>query len=212
VSADAGTPNQTLQQTAGHVGFLGFVAHSAPAAAELGRSAAEGGGGATVAEPTQINLSRALKLKNRVVHRLSQLDTQIATYNSVIEDNQEYDVRQLYKARMVLAEQLVKLKVAINAANQPIQGLIFELAECKALVAMLGKVNTKHGPSVEGFTGAKTNYVAQFRKPDIDKEVRRVEKEIDRIQDELDRFNHRTLIAVDASLLADSDPPPDAIR
>jgi hypothetical protein len=39
VSADAGTPNQTLQQTAGHVGFLGFVAHSAPAAAELGRSA-----------------------------------------------------------------------------------------------------------------------------------------------------------------------------
>jgi len=165
-----------------------------------------------VAETTQINLSRALKLKNRVVHRLSQLDTQITTYNSTIEDNQEYDVRQLYKARMVLAEKLVALKVAINAANQPIQNLIFELAECKALVAMLGKVNTKHGPSVEGFTGAKTNYVAQFRKPDIDREVRRVEKEIDRIQDELDRFNHRTLIAVDASLLADSEPPPDAGR
>ncbi|QJW93774.1 hypothetical protein [Frigoriglobus tundricola] len=165
-----------------------------------------------MAEPTQINLSRALKLKNRVVHRLSQFDTQIATYNSVIEDNQEYDVRQLYKARMVLAEQLVKLKVAINAANQPIQGLIFELAECKALVAMLGKVNTRHGPSVEGFSGARTNYVAQFRKPDIDTEVRRVEKEIDRLQDELDRFNHRTLIAVDASLLAEPDPPPDATR
>jgi uncharacterized protein YdcH (DUF465 family) len=164
-----------------------------------------------VAETTQINLSRALKLRNRIVHRLSQLDTQITTYNSVIEDNQEYDVRQLYKQRMGLAEQLVKLKVAVNAANQPIQHLIFELAECKALVAMLGKVNTKHGPSVEGFTGAKTNYVAQFRKPDIDKEVRRVEKEIDRIQDELDRFNHRTLIAVDASLLAGSEPP-HAIR
>jgi hypothetical protein len=165
-----------------------------------------------VAETTQINLSRALKLKNRVVHRLSQLDAQITTYNSAIEDNQEYDVRQLYKARMVLAEQLVKLKVAVNAANQPIQGLIFELAECKALAAMLGKVNTKHGPSVEGFTGARTNYVAQFRKPDIDREVRRVEKEIDRIQDELDRFNHRTLIAVDASLLADAEPPSDALR
>ena len=49
-----------------------------------------------------------LKLKNRVVHRLSQLDTQITTCNSVIEDNQEYDVRQLYKARLLLAEQLVK--------------------------------------------------------------------------------------------------------
>ena len=61
-----------------------------------------------MAETTQINLSRALKLKNRVVHRLSQLDTQITTCNSVIEDNQEYDVRQLYKARLLLAEQLVK--------------------------------------------------------------------------------------------------------
>jgi predicted nucleic acid-binding Zn-ribbon protein len=165
-----------------------------------------------MAELTQINLSRALKLKNGVVHRLSQLDTQITTYNSVIEDNQEYDVRQLYKARMVLAEQLVKLKVAINAANQPVQGLFFELAECKAQVAMLGKVNTKHGPSVEGFTGARTNYVAQFRKPDIDREVRRVEQEIDRLQDELDQFNHRTMIAVDVSLLAESEPPSGAIR
>ena len=34
-------PNQALQQTAGCDGFLGFIAHSAPAAAELGRSAAE---------------------------------------------------------------------------------------------------------------------------------------------------------------------------
>ncbi|VTS06086.1 hypothetical protein [Tuwongella immobilis] len=165
-----------------------------------------------MAEMTQINLSRALKLKNRVVHRLSQLDMQIITYNSDIEDNQEYDVRLLYKQRMVLAEQLVQLKVALNAANKPIQGLIFELAECKALVAMLGKVNTKHGPSIEGFSGVRTNYVAQFRKPDIDREVRRVEQEIDRIQDELDQFNYRTMIAVDASLLADSDLPPDAIR
>jgi hypothetical protein len=35
------TPNQAMQQTAGHVGFQGFVAHSAPAAAELGRKAVE---------------------------------------------------------------------------------------------------------------------------------------------------------------------------
>lgn len=165
-----------------------------------------------MAETTPISLSRALKLKNRVVHRLSQLDALITTYNSTIEDNQEYDVRRLYTARMALAEQLVRLKVAINAANQPVQHLIFELAGCKALVAMLGRVNTKHGPSVEGFAGARTNYVAQFRKPDVDREVRRVEQEIDRIQDELDRFNHRTLIAVDASLLADAEPPADAVR
>jgi hypothetical protein len=157
-----------------------------------------------VAETSQINLSRALKLKSRVSHRLSQLDTLITTYNSSIEDNQEYDVRKLYKERLRLAEQVVKLKVAINAASQPVQGLIYELAACKTLVAMLGKVNTKHGPSVEGLTGAATNYVAQFRKPDIDREVRRVEQEMDRLEDELDGFYHVTLIAVDASLMATS--------
>ncbi len=161
-------------------------------------------------DQVKINLSRALKLKNRVVNRVSQLDNLIISYNSVIEENQEYNVRQLFKSRLVLAEQLVRLKAAISDANQPIQKLIFELAECKALVAMLGKVNTKHGPSVEGFTGSKTNYVAQFRKPDIDREVRKIEKEIDRIQDELDGYNHRTMIAVDASLMADAEPPSDA--
>jgi hypothetical protein len=162
-----------------------------------------------MAETTQINLSRALKLKNRVVHRVSQLDTLITTYNSTVEGGEEYDVRQLYRARVVLAEQLVRLKTAINSANQPIQGPIFELAECKALIGMLGRVTTKHGPTVEGYSGVKTNYIAQFRKPDVDREVRRVEREIDRLQDELDRFNHNTLITVDASLLADSDLPPD---
>src|SRR5258708_3092722 len=101
-------------------------------------------------ETTQINLSRALKLKNRVVHRPAQPDTLVTTYNSTVEDNQDYDVRELYKDRMVLASALVQLKVAINAANQPVQYLIFELAECKSLVAMLNKVNTRHGSTVEG--------------------------------------------------------------
>jgi hypothetical protein len=113
---------------------------------------------------------------------------------------------------MLLAEQLVRLKVAINATNQPVQHLIFELAECKALLAMLGKVDTKHGPSAEGYSATIINYVAQLRKPDIDREVRRIEQEIDRIQDELDRFNHRTMITVAASLLADGEPPSIARR
>ena len=106
---------------------------------------------------------------------------------------------------MILAEKLVQLKVAISSTNRPIQGLIFESAECKSLVAMLGRIDTKHGSTAEGYAGTRTNYVAQFRKQGIDREVRRIEKEIDRIQVELDRFNHSTLVAVDASLLAESE-------
>ena len=53
-----------------------------------------------MAETTSISLARALKLKNRVVHRLSQLDGQIVAYNSALEVHHEYDVRVLYKASM----------------------------------------------------------------------------------------------------------------
>ncbi|MEW4571492.1 hypothetical protein AB1L88_26760 [Tautonia sp. JC769] len=160
---------------------------------------------------TQINLSRALKLKNRVVHRLSQLDTLIITYNSTQEDNQEYDTRELYKARTHLAGFLVELKTAINAANQPVQKVIFELAECKSLIAMLNKVDTKHGPHLEGFSSVRINYVAQLRKAELDREVKRVEREIDRLQDELDRFNYKTLITIDRSAFADEEPGPSAL-
>ncbi len=159
-------------------------------------------------EMMQVNLSRALKLKNRVVHRLAQLDALIATYNSTAEDNQEYDVRELYKLRTDLAAKLVQLKVAVNAANQPIQHLIFQLAEYKSLVAMLNKINTRHGATVEGYSGVRISYVAQLRKPDVDREVRRVEQEIDRIQDELDQFNHKTPIQIDKTLLMDEEPEP----
>lgn len=157
-------------------------------------------------EMDQISLSRALKLKNRVVHRLSQLDTLIVTYNSTPEDNQEYDARDLYKARTALTAFLVELKTAINAANQPIQKFIFELAELKSLIVMLNKVDTKHGPTLEGYSGARITYVAQMRKREVDREIKRVEQEIDRLQDELDRFNYKTLINIDRSAFTDEEP------
>lgn len=159
-------------------------------------------------DTTQINLSRALKLKNRVVHRLGQLDNLITRYNSAPEDNQEYDVRELYEARASLAGRLVELKAAISRANQPVQSLIFELAELKSLIAMLGRIDTKNGPVAEGYSATRVVYVAQFRRAEVDREIRRVEREIDRIQNELDQFNYRTLIAVDGSLLADEEPGP----
>jgi hypothetical protein len=163
-------------------------------------------------ETTPITLSRALKLKNRLVSRLAQLDTLIVTYNSTPEDNQEYDVKNLYKERMALAAQLVDFKALLSEANRPIQRLIFELAECKSVIAMWNKVNTKHGPTVEGYAGVRVTYTAQFRKPDVDRQVKRIEQEIDRIQDELDQFNHKTLVTVETSLLAAGEPRTDDER
>ena len=151
-------------------------------------------------ETTQVNLCRALKLKNRIASRLSRLDQKIIEHNSSIKDYSEYDVRSLYASRMRLAEQLVQLKVDISTANQPIQKQIFEVAECKSLCHTLTRINTRHGPYSSGYEAVQ-HFAAQFRKPDVDKEVRKVEKEIDRLQDELDQFNFATTISVPTMLL-----------
>jgi hypothetical protein len=160
---------------------------------------------------TDINLARALKLKNRMIHRLGQLDAILTTNNSTVEGSADYDVRRVYKARLIAAADLVALKVAITRANEPVQSLIFELAECKTLIALLNRLSTKHGVSFEGYSGARVNYVAQMRKPDVDREVVRVEREIDRIQTELDGYNYRTTIAVPEAWLAEGETDPEAI-
>lgn len=153
----------------------------------------------------QINLCRALKLKNRLASRLSRLDSLIVGHNSTVRDFSEFDVRQLYTRRMLLAEQLVELKVQISEANRPIQKQIFEAAECKSACTMLGRIDTKHGPHAEGFGQNLQEFAAQFRKTDINRETRKIENEIDRLQDELDQFNYQTKISVDEKLLEPDD-------
>src|SRR5262249_53235229 len=159
-------------------------------------------------ESIHVPLSRALKIKNRMAQRLGELDKLIVNYNSLPLGQLEYDVRQLLRERLDLSMYLVRSKAAIPQVNQPVQKTIFEMAECKALVAMLRRVSTRHGPVVEGYQSTRIDYAAQMRKPDIDREVRRVEKEIDRLQDVLDRFNYQTSVAIDPKLLAADEAEP----
>lgn len=149
---------------------------------------------------TTINISQALKLKKRLANQLSKLDSRICEFNSYASEAPDYDVKKLYAMRMVMAERLVELKVAISEANRPIQKSIFEVAECKALIGTLANLDTKHGPQAEGYSGAIQNYVAQFGKRDVDREVRKIEREIDRIQEELDQFNFKTKIEINEAI------------
>jgi len=161
-----------------------------------------------------VPICRALKLKNRMAQHLRELDELIVSYNSLPVGQVEYDVRQLLRQRLELAMRLVAVKTTISQANQPIQKTIFEMAECKSLVAMLKRVSTKHGPVVEGYQSVRLDYSAQLRKADVDREVRKVEKEIDRLQDELDRFNYQTSVAIERKLLEDfgAESAPDGNR
>ncbi len=163
-----------------------------------------------MAERTEITLARALKLKNRLAGRLAKLDGDFENYNSLPAGSDRPDLKALYAERARLAGQLVELKVALNAANQPVQRTIYELGEAKSLVALLSRTSTKHGKVVEGYHGTEVDYTAQFRKADVDREIRRLEVVIDRLQEQLDAFNHRTLLAIDADVLGaiEATPPP----
>jgi hypothetical protein len=161
-----------------------------------------------MAEQVEIPLARALKLKNRLAGRLAKMDSDFETYNSVPAGSDQLDMKALYADRSRLVALLIELKVAINAANHPVQRTIFELGELKSLVALLSKTSTHHGKKVEGYHGAEVEYVAQFRKIDVNREVRRLEVQIDRLQEQLDSFNHRTTIRLDPALLNEIEATP----
>ena len=151
-----------------------------------------------MAETTNINLAKALKLKNRLAGRITKLTQTIQTYNSTQEKAEQIDVRAAYAQRADLVQRLTDLKVAVSQANSPIQRDIFVLAELKAEIALLVALNTKHGTVIEGYPASgPVAYLAQFRKADVDAMTTELESRIDALQDKLDTFNATTSIAVD---------------
>ena len=155
-----------------------------------------------MAETATLTLAKALKLKNRMAGRIARLDEDLKNYNSVLAGSDRPDVARIYEERRALVAMLVELKTAINAANHSVQRVIYELGEFKSLTAILSGLNVKHGTVVEGYSGTQAQYVAGFKKWDVDRMVRQLETEIDRRQDQLDEFNHRTIISLDAAMIA----------
>ncbi len=145
-----------------------------------------------------ISLSKALKYKKRVEERISELSSEIADGNSILKESErESDISALLTERDNVVKHLVDLKVAIMAANQPIQRNILVLAELKGKIAVLKKMSTVHGPGERSWQDTnRDEYVAVLRKADVQKMVKEMEVRIDDIQDELDAFNATTKIKV----------------
>ena len=156
----------------------------------------------------EVSLAKALKIKNRVAGRIAQLSQDIKTYNSRQEGAEVIDVQRRYVERAELVARLVDLKTTINQANQPVQGVIYTLAERKALLSLLNEINTQHG-AVSQYHQVPVNFVAQIRKEQVDQERLRLEREVDSLQEELDRFNQLTTVLVDPDLLSEGVETPN---
>lgn len=151
-----------------------------------------------------VNLSKALKMKNRLAKQIAELQRKVTEQNSHLKGAvTDYDSRALYEELQQATSRLIDLKTAISLANVPIQSTIYRLAEYKGLVAFLKKVETKRGRQLgltsEYFVSSEVpqEYEAQITAVERDAEVERLEAEIDRLQDELDRFNATVVIEVE---------------
>lgn len=147
----------------------------------------------------QVLLAKALKVKNRQVQKVRELQQRINATNSYLEGSEpDFDANALYSELEREVERLWQLKAAINAANSPIQPVIYELAERKGLVTFLKSLNTQRGLQMLAYMATQPQeYVSQITARAAADKVAILEKEIDRLQDRLDEHNATTLVQIE---------------
>lgn len=157
-------------------------------------------------EQKSVSVAKALKLKNRLAGRLTKINADISSYNSVVLGREQPDVRDLFSTRVRLIKHLLDLKCAIHKANDAISDKLYLLQELKSNVSFLSALNTDDGDSGAAHYGteSKIYHTAVFKKPEVDKMVLELESEIDDIQDFIDAHNAKTRILVSDELMQDA--------
>lgn len=146
-----------------------------------------------------MTIKQALKKKNKLVQKLTDVSKKITTYNSYDNDSvRPYDVRQLVEEETNLLNELVDLKTKIHTANLPVYSKIFRLSELKSQVSKLksldcteGKSRDRWGRITEDNPTLKTVIINVVERDNM---VEAMENEIESIQDHLDMFNATTII------------------
>lgn len=146
----------------------------------------------------KMTLARALRYKKRVIENIRKLETDIQSANSIVEGEMpDTDVTLALKQRDGWVKHLVSLKLSLQKATEPIQRLVFELAETKSEIAMLQRINTTHGTVKARYGGEPSlKYEATIRKNDRDKLVKGLQDRIDQYQTKIDAHNATVEIEV----------------
>jgi uncharacterized small protein (DUF1192 family) len=148
-----------------------------------------------------ISLNKALKLKNRLVGKISNIEDLICAYNSVEAGAERFDTLLALALHKLLKGNLVELKSKITLANAPVQNTIYRITELKSDITLLEKVPSKQGTFSNYGSDEKVTYVAKLTKQELDQRIALLQKEIDDLQDKLDEYNGHTTIEVNEGLL-----------
>ena len=140
-----------------------------------------------------MNITKALKLKKKLIKKAESAYSRFSKYNSVdVAAETPYDAMAAYQEWIDLTNQIIDLKTKIHLANAPVYGKIFRMSELKSLISQLKRVSTTSG-KVRGY-GEETIMTAAMTLVQRDELVNQFEMEIDTLQDELETHNALTKI------------------
>ena len=150
-----------------------------------------------------INISKALKEKNRIAGRISKLQSQVVAYNKYKKDsNKEFSSKELLTALQEEWAYLIDIKSKIAKANIGIADKLVRLTEAKAELSFWNGFHS--GPPKEVVSESKymggqyvtvdTPMICDISAKDIQTNINRVQKLIEDLQDEIDFYNQFTRI------------------
>ena len=143
-----------------------------------------------------MTLAKALKKKNRLAQKISNLQQEIQRENSLrVDDPRKIKVDDLFMELNTKVTELIKLKIAIFIASAPMRENILRLSELKSKIVFLQGISTTEG-KVNNYGEEITEYAVTYDKLFVREQVGLCEEKIDEIQDDLDKFNHTTEINV----------------
>ena len=142
-----------------------------------------------------MNLSKALKEKNKKAKKMASLISRVNTSNIFVEGKPPaYDAKESLELAKEEVANFVKFKTALFAATNPIREQIFELGELKSLIKSLNNLSTTP-PSGYGYAGVvEVNYSVTISQLEKDSIIEELEKRIEQLQDEIDAFNATTVL------------------
>ena len=144
-----------------------------------------------------MNIKQALKEKNKLAKKITDLMVRTNKYNSVEEGAvRSYDPKASLEESLKMVEDLVTLKTNIHKANAEVYEKIFRMSEYKSIVKALKSLDCTEGNISkyrygEGNTLKMNTVITEVERDNM---VESFEVLIDSLQSELDSHNAITHI------------------
>ena len=144
-----------------------------------------------------MNIKQALKEKNKLAKKITDLMGRTEKYNSV--DNgavRSYDPKESLLSAIETMEQLISLKTSLHLANVNVYEKIFRMAEYKSFIKYLRGLSCIEGALVVSRYGDTSNrqMTTVITEVERDQMIEKYESMIDELQSELDAHNATTHI------------------